>query len=123
MKSGMKMKPAIVVFLLCCIWHVWANPPTGVRPTEFPDISTLRDSTLLFTQDSNTHASYKFTLDKLKKFTNKNIQLDSSLVNHPVNCAPPAQVLHGGQLFFGNIFSSFGMGGSACDATALPGAS
>lgn len=40
----------------------------GRRPTQFPDLPQLTDSTLLFTQDSVSRESYKFRLQALKGY-------------------------------------------------------
>lgn len=97
-------KTIIVIFVLLSV-SVSLNGQTtqGRRPTTFPDLPQLTDSTLLFTQDSSTHQSYKFTLDRLKSFVGKSTCLDSSFAN--INdCIPVKQIKNGGSVYYHNTF-------------------
>lgn len=59
---------AVVIVSIVIMFQLSGNAQSlqGRRPTEFPDLPQLSDSTLLFTQDSVTHQSYKFRIQTLK---------------------------------------------------------
>lgn len=101
------------LMVLMLTGHLYANPPQGKRPTEFPNLSLIKDSTLLFTQDSVVHQSYKFTVGSLKDYMySGHICLDSTFKNKGV-LAPPIQTKESDSTYYtnrmGEIFNSPGI--------------
>ncbi len=82
--------------LMIGVLNSTATPPIqGQRPTTFPDLPAITDSTLLFTQDSIAHQSYKFNIGKLKTFMGKDVHLDSSYANRSNECILTRQARSG----------------------------
>ncbi|MFN8238181.1 MAG: hypothetical protein U0T77_08435 [Chitinophagales bacterium] len=100
-------KSVLIGLLLIIQLSANAQLLQGRRPTEFPDLPQLTDSTLLFTQDSITHESYKFKVDRLREFLfSGGICLDSSFRNLNSQCIfPSMQTKSGGNVFYGNMFN------------------
>ena len=118
-------KLVLICILFACLTTLKAQAPQGQRPTTFPDLLELTDSTLFFTQDSISQQSYKFTLGKLKSYLDMSSCLDSSFANI-INCPPAIQLRNGdSSLNFTNtlqeIFSNLGDTSGVyqlCDATS-----
>ncbi|MBK9329009.1 MAG: hypothetical protein IPM95_06785 [Sphingobacteriales bacterium] len=100
-------KAVFVSFILMLQLSVSGQSLQGRRPTEFPDLPQITDSTLLFTQDSVSRESYKFRADNFKQYLfSGGMCLDSMFRNLNNNCIVPfVQTKTGGTVFYGNIFN------------------
>lgn len=70
----LSIKTVIIGMLIMFQLSGSAQSIQGRRPTQFPDLPQLTDSTLLFTQDSVSRESYKFRLQALKGYLSLNAQ-------------------------------------------------
>lgn len=96
-------KLVFICILFSCLTNIKAQVPQGQRPTTFPDLQQLSDSTLFFTQDSVSQQSYKFTLGKLKSYIGKSTCLDSTFSNTN-DCIPERQTKNGDSIYYHNTF-------------------
>lgn len=88
----MKVFKLVMIATLLSGIQMVIHAQTGRKPTTFPDLPSVTDNTLFFTQDAGVQESYKFTVKSLKDYIfSTNVCLGSAFHN-PLATGPQSPV-------------------------------